>query len=103
MNYNHAAGMALEFAGAGTIYEHARGALLAQTWSRATSFEPATIQGHPGRRLVYDCPPRKGKPEMTGRALLVLIGRRLYVADAVVPEGEGGARAERFLRSLRFD
>lgn len=103
VDYSQIPGFALRFAGADTIYDHARGALLKQTWSKPVSFQDVTVNGKPGKQLVYDTPPVPGKPEFTGIASFFLIGDRLYVADATVPKGESEADAQRFLASIRFD
>jgi len=94
---------ALDFAGADTVYDHASAALLKQTWSKQTSFTDVTVNGRPGKQLVYDTPPVPGKPELTGLANLFLVGDRLYVIDAAVPAGESEADAQRFLASVRFE
>jgi len=94
---------ALEFAGADTIYDHARAALLKQTWSKQISFDDVTLNGRQGKQLVYDTPPVPGKPETKGLANLFLVGNRLYVIDATVPEGDSEADAKRFLASARFE
>jgi hypothetical protein len=83
VDYSEIPRFALDFAGAATIYDHARGALLKQ--------------------LLYDTPPVPGKPEMYGAANLFLVGDRLYVADAAVPAGASEADAKRFLESIRFE
>jgi hypothetical protein len=93
---------ALHFAGADTIYDHAQGALLKQTWSKPISFTDVTVNGHQGKQLVYDTPPVPGKPETAGMANFFLIADRLYVVDAVVPEGDSEANAQRFFASARF-
>jgi hypothetical protein len=102
VDYSRIPRFALDFAGADTIYDHARGALLKQSWSKPLSFSEVTVDGHAGKRLVYDTPPVPGKPKLYGEAYFVLVGDRLYVADATVPAGQSEADAQRFLGSLRF-
>jgi hypothetical protein len=94
---------ALHFAGPDTIYDHARAALLKQTWSKQVSFSDVTVAGRAGKQLAYDTPPVPGKPETTGLANLVLVDNRLYVIDATVPVGDSEIRAKRFLASARFE
>ena len=94
---------ALHFAGPDTIYDHARAALLKQTWSKQISFGDVTVNGRAGKQLVYDTPPVPDKPETTGMANLFLVGNRLYVVDATVPVGDSEANAKRFLASARFE
>ena len=94
---------ALDFAGADTIHDHARAALLKQTWSKQVSFTNIAVNGREGKQLVYDTPPVPGKPKTKGLADLVLVGDRLYVIDAAVPAGDSEADAKRFLGSVRFE
>ncbi len=103
VDYSKIPRFALDFAGAGTIYSHAKGALLKQTWSKEVSFTDVTTHGHKGKRLVYDTPPIPGKPRIHGEAHFFLIGDRFYVVDAAVPAGDTEAVAKRFLASIRFD
>ena len=103
VDYSKIPDFALRFAGADTIYDHARGALLKQTWSKPVSFVDVTVNGKAGKQLVYDTPPVPGKPELAGVASFFLVGDRLYVADATVPAGAPEADAARFLASIRFE
>lgn len=102
VDYSDIPHFALHFAGPDTIYEHAKGALLKQTFSKQTSYTDATVSGAKGKRLVYDTPPVQGHPEMRGDALLVLVGTRLYVIDGVVPAAEAETKSERFLSSMKI-
>ena len=103
VDYSQIPRFALEFAGADTIYDHARGALLKQTWSKPISFVDVTVNGQKGKQLVYDTPPVPGKPELYGAANFFLVSDRLYVADVTVPAGASEADANRFLASIRFE
>ena len=103
VDYSKIPRFALDFAGAGTIYSHAKGALLKQTWSKEVSFTDVTTHGHKGKRLVYDTPPIPGKPKIYGEAHFFLIGDRFYVVDAAVPADDTESVAKRFLASIRFD
>ncbi|MGH0032568.1 MAG: hypothetical protein ACQGVC_22480 [Myxococcota bacterium] len=102
VDYSDIPHFALHFAGPDTIYEHAKGALLKKTFGKAVSYDDATVGGHAGKQLVYDTPPKEGHPEMRGDAVLVLVGTRLYVVDAVVREGESNDESKRFLSSLEI-
>jgi hypothetical protein len=102
VDYSDIPHVALHFAGPETIYEHAKGALLKQTFGKPTSYDDVTVSGAKGKRLVYDTPPVQGHPEMRGDAILVLVGNRLYVIDAVVPEAEADAKSQRFLSSVKI-
>ena len=53
----------------------------------------------PGERWA---PYLKGHPEMRGAAILVLVGTRLHVIDAFVPEAEADANSQRFPSSLKI-
>jgi len=99
VDYSDIPHFALDFAGAETIYEHAKGALLQKTFGKQRSYSDATISHAQGKRLVYDTPPAPGYPPMRGDAVLVLVGTRLYVIDAVAPEAEADSGAKRFLSS----
>jgi hypothetical protein len=50
--------------------------------------------GHPGRRIAYTAGDGR-----TGRAWLVLVGRRLYLLAALLPSGRA-EQAERFFDSF---
>ena len=103
VDYSPIPRFALEFAGADTIYDHARGALLKQTWSKPVSFLDVTVNGRTGKQLQYDTPPIPGKSELSGMASFFLVGERLYVVDAIVPAGASEDDAKRFLASIRFE
>jgi hypothetical protein len=94
---------ALDFAGPDTIYAHAKGALLSQTWSKEISFDDITTHGQAGKRLLYQTPPIPGKPKIYGAADFYLVGDRLYAVDVMVPAGESEAAAKRYLESVRFE
>jgi hypothetical protein len=94
---------ALDFAGPDTIYDHAKGALLQQTWSKEISFVDITTNGTAGKRLLYQTPPIPGKPKIFGAADFYLVGDRLYAVDVMVPAGESEASARRYLESVRFE
>jgi hypothetical protein len=100
VDYSDIPGFAVDFAGADTIYAHAKSALLAQTWSRAVSTREVSLDGVTGRELVYETPPVPGKPKFYGQARFFLVGDRLYVFDAQVAAGASEARARRFLDSI---
>lgn len=103
LDYSDLPGFAVDFAGADTIYDHAKGALLSQTCSRTVSFQDFTQNGMSGKDLVYETPPTPGKPKRYGQARFFLVGHRLYVIDAAVPAGDSEALARRFLDGVSFD
>ena len=93
-------GFAVAFAGADSIYEHAKGMLLAKTLSKAISFTDVTLDGVQGKRLVYDTPTKPDHPEMQGEARVFLLDDWLYVADAVVEMKGGDEKQARFFSSF---
>jgi hypothetical protein len=101
VDYSDIPHVALHFAGPDTIYKHAKGALLKQTFSKEVSYTDVTVSGVKGKKLVYDTPPVQGHPKMRGDAILVLVGARLYVIDGVVRETEADANSQRFLSSVK--
>jgi hypothetical protein len=100
VDYSDIPHFALHFAGPDTIYEHAKGALLQQTYGKQTAYSDVPVSGVQGKRLVYDTPAAPDHPEMRGDAILVLVGTRLYVIDGVVPEAEADAKSAQFLSSI---
>lgn len=102
VDYSDLPGLAVDFAGRDTIYDHTKGALLKKTLSKATSYEDVTVQGVKGKQLVYDMPPRAGHAKMHGQAYLLLDHDRLYVFDAELPVADSERAAERFLSSIRI-
>jgi len=95
-------GFAVSFSGKDDIYEHARGALLKKTLSKAISFTDITLNGVRGKKLIYDTPTKPGHPEMQGEARFFLAGDRLYIADAVVKMDGGDAKLKAFFSSLEI-
>lgn len=104
VDYSDIPHFALDFAGPDTIYSHAKGALLLKTYGVETSYTDVTVSGEKGKRLVYDTPKAGSEPPpMRGDAILVLVGTRLYVIDAVVPRSEADAKSVRFLSSIEIE
>lgn len=103
VDYSDIPKFAVEFTGADTIIDHAKGALLSATAAKSVSYTGITVDGHKGKKLVYDVPPRPGHPELFGEAHFVLEGHRLYVIDAQLPvEAQKSGTAGRFLESFEF-
>jgi len=102
VDYSDIPDFALHFAGPGTIYEHAKGALLKKTYGTQISYSDVAVGGAAGKRLTYDTPPAPGYPKMRGDAILLLVGNRLYVIDGVVPDSEADAKSQRFLSSFQI-
>jgi hypothetical protein len=102
VDYSRIPALAIDFAGADTIYDEAKSALMKQSWSRVISFTDITTGGHAGKRLVYQAPPDPGNPKRYGEAHFFVVDDRLYVVDATVPAGDAEADAKRFLSSIRL-
>jgi len=100
VDYSDIPHFALHFAGPDTIYEHAKGALLQKTFGKATAYRDVSVADAKGKRLIYDTPKAPGHAAMRGHAILLLVGTRLYVVDAVLQESEADANADRFLSSF---
>lgn len=101
VDYSDIPSFAVEFTGDGIIIDHAKGALLSTTLAKPISYTDIEIDGHKGKKLVYDIPPRDGHPELRGEAIFVVVGNRLYVVDAQLPaklHREG--RAKHFFKSI---
>ena len=104
VDYSDIPSFAIEFTGADTIIDHAKGALLSTTLAKPVSYTELKVAGHKGKKLVYDVPPRDGHPELRGEALFVVVGNRLYVVDAQLPAASHQTgKATRFFSSLDFD
>jgi hypothetical protein len=103
VTYSKLPRFALDFAGADTVYEHAKGALLRQTLSKPISFTNVSASGRSGKKLLYQLPPVPGKPPSVGEAHFFLVDDRVIVVDAIVPSGGGEPRAQRFLDSIQFE
>ena len=104
VDYSDIPSFAIEFTGADTIIDHAKGALLLTTLSKPVSYTDLNIDGHKGKKLVYDIAPRDGHPKLRGEAVFVVVGDRLYVVDAQLPADQhGSGKAKRFFESLDFD
>jgi hypothetical protein len=93
-------GFAVVFSGSDGIYDHAKGALLKETFSKLISFSDIVLNGANGKSLVYDTPSKPDHPEMHGEARFFLIDHRLYTADAVVEMDGAKEKLDRFFSSL---
>jgi len=104
VDYSDIPSFAVEFTGADTIIDHAKGALLSTTLAKPISYTDLEVDGHKGKKLVYDVPPRDGHPELRGEAVFVVVGDRLYVVDAQLPANDHkDGNAKRFFKSLDFE
>ena len=103
VDYTDLPAVAVTFASDATIYSHAKNAVLKFTWSKERKFENATLSGLQGKHLFYDAPPVKGHPEMLGQAYFFLVGKRLYVIDAIGPADKNEANFPRFFSSFQVE
>ena len=104
VDYSDIPSFAVEFTGADTIIDHAKGALLSTTHAKPSSYTDLKVDGHQGKKLVYHIPPRDGHPQLRGEAVFVVVDDRLYVVDAQLPADQhDSGRANRFFESLSFE
>ena len=102
VDYSEIPSFAVDFAGADTIIDHAKGAVAMQTMAKVKSSENISVGKYKGKKFVFELPKHPGKPQRTAVAYIVLVGDRLYVVDAEVPVSEGPDDTDRFLKSLSF-
>ncbi len=82
----------------GALLARAQQDLLADDRAREARDESAEVQGHPARRVRYRLGGGDGRD---GRALLVLVGARLYILAALhPPHVEADAALDRFFGSF---
>ena len=83
----------------GAILRRAKGDFLEDVGGREQSFIKRVLWDHPARELVFDL---LGKPHLVGRALLTLVGRRLYLVATIHDRTDPQAgRFERMIDTLR--
>jgi len=100
VSYSDLPGFAVKFTGSNTIYSHAKGALLMETLGKEQRYQDTTLNGMHGKHLVYDLPDPQGSVDMRGEAYLFIIGTRLYVIDANVPQGRSQAGIRHFFSTF---
>lgn len=103
VEYSDLPGLAVTFAGHGTIYNHAKGELLLKTLGKEKSFEKVTLNGLEGVRLIYETPLMNTHPTMHGEAYMFLVDKRLYVIDATVSIEHSQDKAHEFFKSFRVE
>ncbi len=91
--------LAVQFLGADGLMGQAKASMLRQQNARELSFEPATMNGLAGKRLIYETI-TDGKKRI-GQAFFTVSGSRLYVLDTLVPEGSE-ALVQKFFQSFRL-
>jgi hypothetical protein len=102
VDYTSLPGFAISFSSADGIYDHAKGAVLKNTFSKAISYTDITLNGVQGKKLIYDTPTKPDHPEMQGEARFFLFGTHLYTVDAVVEMKDADAKLEKFFSSLEI-
>jgi hypothetical protein len=101
VSYSDLPALAIQFVGAEGLMGQAKSSMLRdQSNVREISFDPVTINGLSGKRLVYTA--MDNGSQRTGEAFFMLNGSRLYVLDASVPKGSE-ALAQRFFQSFRLN
>lgn len=100
VSYSDLPALAIQFVGAEGLIGQAKSSMLReQKDAREISFDPATVNGLAGKRLVYAT--TSNGVQRTGEAFFMLNGSRLYVLDALVPAGSE-ALAQKFFQSFRL-
>ena len=80
------------------LLKRAKNGLVSEENGHELSSSVVSLQGHPAREVSFRVP---AEPDLSGDALLVLVGSRLYVVVALGPQAERDDSArERFLRSF---
>ena len=102
IDYTALPGFAISFSSTDGIYDHAKGAVLKNTFSKPISYTDITLNGVQGKKLVYDTPTKPDHPEMQGEAQFFLVGNHLYTVDAVVEMKGADKKLERFFSSLEI-
>jgi hypothetical protein len=102
VDYTSLPGFAISFSSADGIYDHAKSAVLKNTFSKPISYTDITLNGVQGKKLVYDTPTKPDHPEMQGEAQFFLFGEHLYTVDAVVEMKGAEKKLERFFSSLEI-
>jgi len=101
VSYSDLPALAIQFVGADGLMGQAKASLLRDQQNvREISFDPATINGLSGKRLVYAT--TSNGVQRTGEAFFMLNGSRLYVLDVSVPTGSE-ALAQKFFQSFRLN
>jgi hypothetical protein len=103
VSYSDLPGFAVTFAGTNTIYDHAKGALLMETFGKEQRYEDVTLEGKRGKFLLYDMPDPEKNVDLRGEAYFFLVKKRLYVINADVPVGDIRTDANHFLSSFRIE
>lgn len=102
VDYTTLPGFAISFSSTDGIYDHAKNAILKDTFSKPISYTDIMLNGVQGKKLVYDTPTKPDHPEMQGEAQFFLFGEHLYTVDAIVEMKGGDKKLEHFFSSLEI-
>lgn len=86
--------------GAEGIYDEATSALLQGLGATATGQKRVKHRGRNARELAYDAPGTSESGPLQGRARMFLVGKRLYVVDAIIRTSGDAKELPRFLDSF---
>lgn len=101
VSYSDLPALAIQFVGADGLMGQAKSSMLRdQQNAREISFDPATINGLAGKRLLYTA--MSNGVQRSGEAFFMLNGSRLYVLNALVPAGSE-ALTQKFFQSFRLN
>lgn len=96
VEYSDLPEIAVIFGGRHDIYKRTKNGFLGSTHGEQISFNDITIGGKKGKLLVYATPTR------TGKVLMVLIKKRLYIVQgSIVKEAKDKAAVDKFINSFR--
>ncbi len=94
VEYSNLPNIAVSMGGAGAIFDGAKKGLLKDSGGKQVSFSDITLNGNPGKELVYQIP-SVGADTM-GKARFYLVQKRLYVLVAT------GSKASQFFNSFKL-
>ena len=82
------------------LLKRAKDGLVEEEHGHELSGAPVSVQGYPAREVSFRV---QAEQDLAGDALLVLVGRRLYVLVALGPQAERDASAlDRYFRSFEI-
>ena len=90
------------FASRARIFASTRDGLLEKLGSTQLSFEKTSFAGLEARSLTYRMPATSELPLRNGKAIILFVGRRLYVFMAEVTRTLADTRIDRFFSSIEL-
>jgi len=103
VDYSQLPDLAVSFLGEPDILDKTRSGILQRFLARQTSWEDTTLGKLKGKKLTFATAPAGGRPGMKGEAVIFLKGRRLYVAETVLPQSQLPGSSDRFFQSFQID